>query len=252
MQDHNIWNISGSPGHQGHASGHRRPQSQDVPEPTRQAAHRNSPEHPQGPPPGRGSPSGTYSSPLRPFAPRRSPGSPHASRVQGDTPEQRQETRHPGRSRRRSRTPPPAARRVVFNEDMGRDHGGPRDPQARRTSSTTDPRRRSKRPCTERTHIPTILTPAERERHQRFKPTLARRRAKHPAHLPPPSRGQRPIRYREDHTPRTRDQGSPRPTPALRKGRGGSPPRSQEAARPRRARRGSRDTTRADQGRTQR
>ena len=118
MQDHNIWDIPGSPGYQGHASGHRRPRSQDVPEPPRQAARRNSPEHPRGPPPCRGSPSGTYSSPLRPFAPRRSPGSPHASRVQGDTPEQRQETRHPGRSRCRSRTPPPAARRVVFNEDI--------------------------------------------------------------------------------------------------------------------------------------
>ena len=70
---------------------------------------------------------------------------------------------------------------------------------------------------------------------QRFKRTLARRRAKRPAHLPPPSRSQRLIRYREDHTPRTRDQGSPRPTPALRKGRGGSPPRSSEAARPQRA-----------------
>ena len=87
---------------------------------------------------------------------------------------------------------------------------------------------------------------------QRFKRTLARWRAKRPAHLPPSSRGQRPIRYREDHTPRTRDQGSPRPTPALRKERGGSPPRSPEAARPRRAHRGSRNTTRADQGRTQR
>ena len=96
MQDDNIWNIPGSPGHQGHAPGHRRPRSQDVPEPPRQAARRNSPEHPRGPPPGRGFPPGTYSSPLRPFAPRRSPGSPHASRVQGDTPEQRQETRHPG------------------------------------------------------------------------------------------------------------------------------------------------------------
>ena len=149
MQDHNIWDI---------------PRSQDVPEPRRQAARRNSPEHPRGPPPGRGSPSGTYSSPLRPFAPQRSPGSPHASGVQGDTPEQRQETRHPGRSRRRSRTPPPAARRVVFNEDMDRDDGGPRDPHARRTSSTSDPRRRSRRPRTNRTHIPTILTPAERER----------------------------------------------------------------------------------------
>ena len=87
MQDHNIWNIPGSPGHQGHASGHRQPRSEDVPEAPRQAARRNSPEHPRGPAPGRGSPSGTYSSPLQPFAPRRSPGSPHASRVQGDTPE---------------------------------------------------------------------------------------------------------------------------------------------------------------------
>ena len=38
MQDHNIWDIPGSPGYQGHASGHRRPRSQDVPEPPRQAA----------------------------------------------------------------------------------------------------------------------------------------------------------------------------------------------------------------------
>ena len=85
MQDHNIWNIPGSPGHQGHASGQRQPRSQDIPGPPRQAARRNSPEHPRGRPPGRGSPSGIFSSPLRPFAPRRSPGSPHASRVQGDT-----------------------------------------------------------------------------------------------------------------------------------------------------------------------
>ena len=38
MQDRNIWDISGSPGYQGHASGHRQPRSQDVPEPPRQAA----------------------------------------------------------------------------------------------------------------------------------------------------------------------------------------------------------------------
>ena len=46
---------------------------------------------------------------------------------------------------------------------MVRDHGGPCDPHARQPSSTTDPRRPSKRPRTERTHIPTILTPVERE-----------------------------------------------------------------------------------------
>ena len=32
MQSHNIWDIPRSPGHQGHASGHRLPRSQDVQE----------------------------------------------------------------------------------------------------------------------------------------------------------------------------------------------------------------------------
>ena len=110
------------------------------------------------------SPSGTYRSPLRPFAPRRGPGSPHTTGMQGGTLEQRQETRNPSCSRRRSRTPPPAARRVVFDEDTDRGHRSPSDLNAQRASSTIDPRRRSKWPCTERAHIPTIPTPAERER----------------------------------------------------------------------------------------
>ena len=110
MQRHNIWDIPGSPGYQGHASGHQWPWSQEGPRAPRQAARRNSPERQQGPPPGMGSPSGTYRSALRPFTPRRGPGSPHTSGMQGGTPEQRQETRNPSRSRRRSRTPPPAAR----------------------------------------------------------------------------------------------------------------------------------------------
>ena len=164
MQNHDIWEIPGSPGYQGHASGHWLPGSQDVPGPPRQAARRNSSERPRGPPPGMGFPSGTYRSPLRPFAPRRGPGSPYTSVMQGGTPEQRQETRNPGRSRCRSRTPPPVARRVVFHEGMDRDHWGPCDPHAQRTSSTTDPRRRSKRLGTGRAHIPSILTPVERER----------------------------------------------------------------------------------------
>ena len=164
MQRHNVWDIPGSPSYQGHTSGHWRPRSKEVPEPPRQAARRNSPERLQGPPPVVGSPSGTYRSPLRPFAPRRGQGSPHTSEVQGGTPERHQETSNPGRSRRRSRTPPPAARRVVLHEDTDRGHGSPSDLHAQPTSSTTDPRRRSKRPRTERAHIPTIPTPAERER----------------------------------------------------------------------------------------
>ena len=164
MREHNIWDTPGSPGYQGHASGHRQPRSQDVPELPGQAARRNSPDRPRGPPPGMGSPSGTYRSPLQPSASRRGPGSPHTSGVQGGTLEQRQETRNPGCSRRRSCTPPPAARRVVFHEGMGTDHGGHHDLRAQRTSSTTDPRRRSKRPHTNRAYISIILTPVERER----------------------------------------------------------------------------------------
>ena len=164
MQNRDIWEIPGSRGYQGHDSGHRRPQSQDVPEPPRQAARRNSPERPRGPPPGMGSPSGTYRSLLQPFAPRRGPNSPHALGMQGGTPEQRQKTRNPGPSHRRSRTLPPTARRVVFHEGMDRDRGGPCDPDAQQTSSATDSRRRSKRPRTKPVHIPTIVTPVERER----------------------------------------------------------------------------------------
>ena len=162
MQQHAIWDIPGSPGYQGHTSGHRRLRSQDFPEPPRQAARRNSPECPLGPLPGMGSPSGTYRTPLQLFAPRSGPGSPQTSGGQGSTPKQRQDTRNPSSSRRRSCTPPPAARRVVFDEDAVRDHGG--DPCARRTSCTTDPRCRSKRPRTEQAHIRTILTPTECER----------------------------------------------------------------------------------------
>ena len=47
MQEHNIRDIPGSPGYQGHTSGRRRPRSQDVQEPPRQAVRRNSPEHPR-------------------------------------------------------------------------------------------------------------------------------------------------------------------------------------------------------------
>ena len=59
---------------------------------------------------------------------------------------------------------PPAAQQVVFDEGAHRGCGSPNEPHAQQTSSAADPRRRSKRPCTERTHIPTIPTPAERAR----------------------------------------------------------------------------------------
>ena len=64
MQRHNIGDISGSPGYQGHASGHWGRRLQEVSEPPRQAARRNCPGRHQGPPAVVGSPSGTYRSPL--------------------------------------------------------------------------------------------------------------------------------------------------------------------------------------------
>ena len=164
MQRHNIWAIPGSPGYHRHASGHRRPRYQEVPEPPRQTARHNSPGRHQEPPPGVGSPSRTYRSPLQLIAPQRGRGSPHTPGMQGGAPQQHQETRNPNRSRRCSRTPPPAAGRVVFHEGLDRGHGGPNDPPAGQTSSAADPRRRSKRPRTERAHVPNIPMPAKRAR----------------------------------------------------------------------------------------
>ena len=225
MQRHNIWDIPGSPGYQGHASGHQRPQSQDIPEPPREAARRNSPERQRGPPPGMDSSSGRYRSPLQPFAPQRGQGSPHTSEMQGGTPEQHQETRkNPNCSRRRSRTPPPAARCVVFHEDTDRGRGGPNNLHAQRTPSTTDPRRRSKRPRNEQPHIPTILCQPSKSDRQRFTRARPGQQTERPAYPPRPSQGRRPAPCRGDSTPRTHGQGNPRPTKGLHKGWGDSPP----------------------------
>ena len=86
---------------------------------------------------------------------------------------------------------------------------------------------------------------------QRFTPAPAGRRTEHPAHPPPPSQNQRPTRCREDHTPRTRGQGSLRPTQGLRKQRPDSPPHSPQTTKARRAHRNYGGTTRAARGRTQ-
>ena len=59
---------------------------------------------------------------------------------------------------------------------------------------------------------------------QRFTRAPAGWRMEHPAHPPPPSRGQRPTRCRGDHRPRTRGQGSLRPTPGLLNERRDTPP----------------------------
>ena len=224
LQEHNIWDIPGSPGYQGHASGHQLPRSQDVPEPLRQAARRNSPERPRGPPPGMGSPSCTYRSPLLPFAPRRSQGSLHTSGMQGGTPEQRQGTRNPGSSPRRSCTPSPAARRVVFHEGMDRDHGGHYDPHPNRHHLPPIPDTGPRGPAPNRRTSPPFSRQSSASDRQRFTRAPAGQQMELPAHPPPPSQGRQPTRCQGDHTPRTHGQGSPRPTRGLRKGWGDSPP----------------------------
>ena len=143
--------------------------------------------------------------------PQRDRGSPHTPVMQGGRPKQHQETRNPNASRRRSRTPPPAARRVVFHEGMDRGHGGPNDPPAKQTSSAADPRRRSKRPRSERTSPPFPRRLSECDR-QRCTQAPNRQQTVRPARRPPPSQGPRPARYWGD------DQGDPRPTSDLNRG----------------------------------
>ena len=252
MQDHNIWDIPGSPGYQGHASGHRRPRSQDVPEPPgrrRAETHRNAHgvHHPVGVPP---------------LAHTAAPcgRSPHGGARAVPMPRGCKATSRSSANRRGTLADPvaAAARRPPQRDESSSMRiwtgttGAPATPTLGEHHRPPTPDAGPRGPAPSGRTSPPFSRRASASGKQRFKRTLARRRAKRPAHPPPPSRGQRPIRYREDHTPRTRDQGSRRPTPDLRKGQGGSPPRSPEAARPRRAHRGSRDTTRADQGRTQR
>ena len=252
MQDHNIWDIPGSPGYQGHASGHRRQRSQDVPEPPRQAARRNSQNthgvhHPVGVPP-LAHTAGPYGR------------SPHGGARAVPTPRGCKATRWSSAKRRGTLADPvtAAARRPPQRDESSSMRictgttGAPATPTLGEHHRPPTPDAGPRGPAPSGRTSPPFSCRLSASGMQRLKRTLARRRAKRPAHPPPPSRGHQPIRYREDHTPRTRDQGSPRPTPALRKGRGVSPPRSREAARPRRAHRGSRDTTRADQGLTQR
>ena len=250
MQEHNIWDIPRSPGYQGHASGHRRPRSQDVPEPPRQAARRNSPARPRGPLPGVGPPSGTYRSPLRPFAPRRGPGSPVLG-MQDGTPER---PRRPGTladpvaaaARRLPRHGESSSMRVWTGT-----RGAPATPTPNRHHLPPIPDASPRGPAPNgRTSLPFSRQSSASDR-QRFTRTPTGRQAERPAHPPPPSQGPRPTRCGGDHTPRTLGRGSLRPTQGLRKGWGDSPPHSPQAAKARRAHRNNGGATRAAQGRTQ-
>ena len=209
------------------------------------------PGKPTGATPGMGSPSGTYRSPLRPFAPRRGLGSPHASGMQGGTPEQRQGTRNPGQSRRRSRTRHPRRGESSSMRVWTGTTGAPATPKPSGHHLPPIPVAGPRGPAPNgRTSRPFSRQSSASGR-QRSTQAPAGRQTEHPARPPPPSQGQRPTHCQGDHTPRTRDQGSLRPTQGLRKERGDSPPHSPRTTKPRRAHRNNRGTTRAAQGRTQ-
>ena len=163
MQRHNIWAIAQSPGYQGRASGHKRRRCQEVPEAPGKR-HAITPQDATGghhpgwvPPPAHteapsdDSPRGGTKAALIPR---------DAGRCARTAPENEEPWPIPATQPHAA----PAARRVVFHQGMDRGHGGPNDPPAQQTSSVADLRRRSKRPRTERAHIPTIRTPAERAR----------------------------------------------------------------------------------------
>ena len=224
MQQHDIWDIPASPGYQGHASGHRQPQSQDVPEPPRQAARRNSPERPRGPPAGMGSPSGTYRSPLRPFARR---GAQVVLTRQGGGAARHNSTRRQGT---------PAAPAAAAARRLPR-HGELSSMRMRtgtmEVPTTPAPNGRHLPPIPDadpRGHAPSGRTSPPFSPQQsasdwrRFTRAPSGQQTERPAHPPPPSQGRRPTSCRGDSTPPTRSHRSPRPTKSLPKGLGDGPP----------------------------
>ena len=110
-----------------------------------------------------------HRSPLRPFA-HAGPdhGGQHpimeTARASPRTPERRWGTRGTTGARSQSRTPPRAARRVIFRDETHSSHCGPSGRLRRPMSPTAEPQRQPKRPKTERTQIPSILPPTEQAR----------------------------------------------------------------------------------------
>ena len=220
MQQHDIWDIPVSPGYQGHTTGQRQLRSQDVPEPPGQAVRRNSPERRRGPRAGMGSPSGTYRSPLQPFAQvvltppggkaarqnsakRQGTLAPPAAAAARRLPRHGESSsmRIPAGTIKVPTTPAPTGRHLppIPDADL-RGHARSRrtSPPFSRQPSASDWRRFTRAPTGQQTE--------------------------RPAHPPPPSQGWRPTCSRGDSTPQTRSPGSPRPTKGLRKGWGDSRP----------------------------
>ena len=250
MQDHDIWESPGSPGYQGHAPGLRRRQSQDVLKPPRQAARRNSPERPRGPPRGWGPPLAHTEAPCD-RSPRR--GARAVPTPRGCKAARRKNAKRQGTlanpvaaaARRLPRRGESSSMRVRTGTT-----GAPATPTPSEHHLRPIPDAGPRGPTPNGRTSPPFSRQSSASGRQRPTRTPAGQRTEHPARLPPPSQGQQPTHCRGDHTPRTRDQGSLRPTQGLRKERGDSPPRSPHTAEPWRAHRSNRGTTRAAQGRT--
>ena len=112
-------------------------------------------------------------------------------------------------------------------------------PQHGESSSTrvlTEALEAPKTPLPHRHHLPPIpgagprgpppsghTSPPRERDSQRSTQAVTRQQTVRPAPPPPPSGAWRPVHYRGDGTPRTRDQGDPQPTSGLNRGWGDDP-----------------------------
>ena len=196
MQRQNMWDIPGSLGYEGHASGHRRPRSQDILEPPRQTAPRNSPDcnrrhHSEwvpplariGPPSDRSPRRGAQAVPTPHGckAARRSSARRQGTLAAPAVAAARRLPRHGESCSTRIRT---EAMEVPTTSTLNRRHllplpdAGPRGPAP---NGCTSP--------------PFSRQPSASDR-QRFTRSPAGQQMERPAHPPPPSQSRRPARCR--------------------------------------------------------
>ena len=229
MQEHNIWDIPRSPGYQGHASCQRLPRSQDVPEPPRQAARRNSPERPRGPP-------SRMAEWVPPLACTEAPydRSPRGGAQAVLTPRGCKAARRSGARRRRTLAAPAAAvahhlprhgepsSMRVWTGTMG----APTTPTPNGHHLPLIPDADPRGPAPNGRTYPPISRQSSASDRQRFTRAPAGLQTEHPAHPPPPTKGRRPTRCRggphaTDRRPKE-PAADPRPAQGVR---GAAPPK---------------------------
>ena len=240
MQDHDVWEIPGSPGYQGHASGHWRPQQAVTPWNAHGSHHRGW---------------------VPPLAHTEAPCDrwPRGGARAVPTPRGCKAARRNNAKRQGTLAGPVAAatRRLPWRGESSSMRvwtgttGAPATPTRSGHHLQPIPDAGSRGPAPNRRTSPPFSRQSSASGRQRFTRAPAGRRTEHPARPPPPTQGQRPAHCRGDHTPQTRDQGSLRPTQGLRKERRNSPPHRRQIAKPQKALRSNRGKTRAAQGRRQ-